>query len=392
MHRWYRLTPSYSPGLVRYLVSELKVGGDDLVFDPFSGRGTTVIECQRLGLRAVGGEINPLLQQVADRSLRWNPAAVDPLAAFGRSVERTIREEQRSLDELLAEGEVRLPDIHDVFRWWRRPVLRDLLLARRLAERMAGDAGSYAWLVMNTVCLDCANIHRNHPTITFDDDHSRDLDVAAEITRRVAEIAIDLRAMPSTAVTHTGDCRVVLADARRDPRESFGEEFKPSVVVCSPPYPNRFSYVHQTRPQLHFMSVIDHRSKATEIDLASIGGTWGRATSNLMKHDLPIRPELEGAFDFYPALRRRSLLMANYAVKYFTDLFDHLRTLRARTSPGFRGAYIVGNSRLSTVEIYTEAVLCDLCRRAGFKVERVVVFRKRGGRKRLYESAVFIEA
>ena len=390
VHRWYRLTPSYAPSLVRYLLAELEVDDSDVVYDPFSGRGTTVIECQRRGLDAVGGEINPVLQQAGDRSLRWEPSCLPALSEFLEEVRADLRAAgDRPLDEFLARDEVALPDIHDVFRWWQKPVLRDLLLAKRSAERTGDDAArNYAWLALNAACLDCANIHRNHPTITFDDDHGRDINVLAEIERRVRQITEDLEAMPPEEVGRGGTCRIAACDARRDPRETFGADFSPTVVICSPPYPNRFSYVHQTRPQLHFMSLVDRRSAATDIDLQSVGGTWGRATSDLMKADLAVLPELADAFDFHPMLREKSRLMANYAVKYFTDLYQHLRALRAVAPASFRAAYVVGNSRLSGVEIYTEAVLSELCRRAGFEVERVLVFRKRGGRKRLYESAV----
>ena len=390
VHRWYRLTPSYAPSLVRYLLAELKVGTSDVVYDPFAGRGTTVIECQRLGLKAIGGEINPVLQQAGDRSLEWDQSCLPALSRFLNEVQVELRAARdRPLDDYLARGEVELPDIHDVFRWWQKPVLRDLLLVKRAAGRLGDDAArNYAWLALNAACLDCANIHRNHPTITFDDDHGRDIDVSAELERRVRQITRDLEAMTAEQAGRSRNCRIVTCDARRDPREAHGTEFSPTAVICSPPYPNRFSYVHQTRPQLHFMSLVNARSAATDIDLQSVGGTWGRATSNLMKKELDVLPELADAFDFYPMLRAKSLLMANYAVKYFTDLYQHLRALREVAPKSFRAAYVVGNSRLSGVEVYTEAVLSELCRRAGFDVERVLVFRKRGGRKRLYESAV----
>jgi hypothetical protein len=52
----------------------------------------------------------------------------------------------------------------------------------------------------------------------------------------------------------------------------------------------------------------------------------------------------------------------------------------------------VGNSRLKGVEIFTEVILSGLFELNGFRVEKILVFRKRGGRKRLYETAVVIRA
>ena len=160
-------------------------------------------------------------------------------------------------------------------------------------------------------------------------------------------------------------------------------------VITSPPYPNRFSYVHQTRPQLHFMQVISERNEATEIDLVTIGGTWGRATSDLAKSLIVPDEEVLSCLDYFPALQQRSVLMCNYATKYFLDLNRHLAQLRLWTGKEFRAAYIVGNSRLKGVEIFTESILANLFEQNGFTVEKILVFRKRGGRKRLYETAVF---
>lgn len=57
----------------------------------------------------------------------------------------------------------------------------------------------------------------------------------------------------------------------------------------------------------------------------------------------------------------------------------------------FKGVYVVGNSRLSGVEIFTECILAKLFRHEGFEVEKIVSFRKRGGKKRLYETAIFVK-
>ncbi len=72
IHRWYRLTPSYSPDLVKFLIQELQISQKDYVLDPFSGRGTTSIQCQKQGIKSLDIEINPLLQQVGNKSLIWN--------------------------------------------------------------------------------------------------------------------------------------------------------------------------------------------------------------------------------------------------------------------------------------------------------------------------------
>jgi hypothetical protein len=162
-------------------------------------------------------------------------------------------------------------------------------------------------------------------------------------------------------------------------------------VITSPPYPNRFSYIHTTRPQLYFMELLNNIESATEIDLRAVGGTWGRATSVLMNKEVQPHKDLVDILDFRKELLCRSVLMCNYATHYFNSMFAHMKTLRILVSDAFRGAYVIGNSRLSHVDIHTELYLAKMFEKAGFRVEEIIFFRRRGGKKRLYESAVCVE-
>ena len=61
IHRWYRLTPSFSPNLAWDLADYFKLGADDLVLDPFSGVGTVPLCMKYRGIPACSIELNPYL-------------------------------------------------------------------------------------------------------------------------------------------------------------------------------------------------------------------------------------------------------------------------------------------------------------------------------------------
>lgn len=239
--------------------------------------------------------------------------------------------------------------------------------------------------------MDCANIHRNHPTISFDDNHNRNIDVFSYVNNFFSTVKADLKSIKKEELLFSGLGKIILHDSKD--MGLLNAEEKISCVITSPPYPNRFSYIHQTRPQLYFMEMLKERKDATEIDLETIGGTWGRATSVLTKGDrlIDIPDELADILSYIPRLREKSLLMCNYATKYFLNLHQHIRSLKKICGKNFRGADVVGNSRLSDVEIYTETILSKIFSLNGFDVDEIIVFRKRGGRKKLYESAVSVK-
>lgn len=391
VHRWFRLTPSYSPALVRFLLKHLECSRTTLIVDPFLGKGTTLIETKQRGLPAVGVEINPLLKLAAEYALTWEVNEAE-FEAFARSQLSRIRaaitqHRQESLEKVVAVYNLRLPAIHNIFRWWRPQVLKDLLLIRR--EVFSIEIVAYKqlfWLALAVCALDCANVHRNHPTITFDDDNTRPIDALHDFEEKIRQIIDDLRSL-ALLNKGFGQTSVILGDSVRI------ADYVSQVdrVITSPPYPNRFSYVHTTRPQLFFMEIFNAAHQSADLDCQSIGGTWGRATSEL--YTAHLEPEAAIASILQPLsfeLQQRSQLMRNYVVKYFNMLYQHVESLRKVVRSPFRGAYIVGNSRLSGVEVHTDALLARIFEQCGFRVDEILILRKRGGRRKLFETAVCV--
>lgn len=390
VHRWYRLTPSYSPSLVRFFIDAFKITKDDFVVDPFSGRGTTVIECQKHGIEALGIEINPLLQQVGNKSLQWNLSNTYLINTYLEEVFNSIEKYQEySLEDVIEVFNTRIPIIHNVFRWWKVNVLKNLIICREIMKQEKySSVYEYIWLALNKACLDCANIHRNHPTITFDDNHQREINVYFEINNNLKNIKDDLINLNQEQILFSNFNSIVVGNSTNNLQNTINRSI--DFVITSPPYPNRYSYVHQTRPQLHFLELLEDVREATEIDLQAIGGTWGRATSILQKDLIIVPDEIKAYLCYYDELKNQNTLMCNYATKYFIDLWKHIRCLKQSVSSNFQGVYVVGNSRLSNVEIFTEVILGRLFQHEGFQVEKIISFRKRGGKKRLYETAVCI--
>lgn len=392
-HGWFRLTPSYSPELVRHLFETLDCRGSTKVLDPFIGKGTTSIEGKRQGIPTIGVEINPVLQLASKYSLSWNVEPGDVASSLDRVIEHCTSEIERasnySIEDYSFSEDLKIPRIYNVYRWWRERVLKELLILRRhvLAEQDPVISQLF-WVALTDASLECANIHRNHPTITFDDNHTRVIEPLGTFSTKVERIITDLASLPQNDATVSAS--ILLGDSTRI-SEYVSEPI--TRLITSPPYPNRFSYVHQTRPQLFFMGLVDSAGDATEIDLGSIGGTWGRATSNLQRSIVEPKQDIADILaPIVKELRPRHNLLCNYAVKYFNMIDDHIEDLATVVGEGFRGAYVVGNSRLSGVDVFTDIILARIFEGRGFRVDKMLLLRKRGGRKRLHETAVCISS
>src|SRR5713226_5602453 len=58
-HDWYRIILGYSDHLVSRLIDDFQLKRGNAVLDPFCGTGTTLVECMKHGLNAVGIDANP---------------------------------------------------------------------------------------------------------------------------------------------------------------------------------------------------------------------------------------------------------------------------------------------------------------------------------------------
>src|SRR5688572_21206784 len=128
VHRWFRLTPSFSPDLVRHMLGKLGSEAGELVLDPFARAGISLMEPRLEGLESHGFEITPLLHFVDRTSLDWR---VSP-SSITDSLQRVMAE-FRQIDpevsfETMEESGFLIPPIHNPTRWWNPEVLKQIVV------------------------------------------------------------------------------------------------------------------------------------------------------------------------------------------------------------------------------------------------------------------------
>ena len=65
IHRWYTYKEGFSPLFVRQFIERFKTSDQNVIFDPFGGIGTTVVESALMGFSAFSNDVNPLSNFIA---------------------------------------------------------------------------------------------------------------------------------------------------------------------------------------------------------------------------------------------------------------------------------------------------------------------------------------
>jgi len=380
-HGWLRLTPAYSRHLVETLVSPLTSAAR--VLDPFCGTGTTALTCAEHGIRADTVDINPFLVWLANvKFAAYAPTDICAAQEFALSLQLHPHEE---------EGCWR-PPLKDIQKWWDERDLRSLagLLAAIKRIAVAKPARDLLFSAFCRVAIETAAVSFGHQSMSFKARETGSLVVdihepsaiKALFRRRLKEV---LAAAESPL--DGGLARAVSGDSRRLD-EVLGRRY--SAVITSPPYPNRMSYIRELRPYMYWLGYLADGRQAGELDWQAIGGTWGCATSNLMRWapDPSVPVPFPGLPGIVERIAERSRILSIYVHKYFEDCVLHFRSLAKVLRKGATAHYIVGNSKFYDVMLPTELIYAEIMRQHGFVDVAVENIRKRTSKKELFEFIV----
>ncbi|MGB7590581.1 MAG: DNA methyltransferase [Terriglobia bacterium] len=392
VHRWFRLTPSFGPDLVRQILAEMDTPPSAVVLDPFAGAGTTLIEAKLAGHTAIGFEINPVLQFVCQQTLKWDHdvallwSELDQIQ--GRYHRRKLSSKGKCPDDL----GLTPPPIHNVSRWWRPDVLVDLLVLLEAIRSPSGNpevAPFFELALAGVLVPHLTNVTLGRLQLHFVDRADEEIEVLETFDLHARNMIDDLGLLQKSP--QRGTSKVFLTDAASPKLDS---DLPPVArVVTSPPYPNRYSYVWNTRPHLYLLGFVTTGKEAALLDMRTIGGTWGSATSILAKGKVepafPVVGRVAGPV--VEEIRANDNLMANYLMKYFNLLTKQIIEQDRLLAQDAKLAYVVGCSRLRGVYVETDVLLGRIFEglNLGYRVSKLDRFRKRHSDLDLHESIVY---
>ena len=257
-HQWYRFVLSFPPHLVREYVAKFGLDSRHQVLDPFCGTGTTVVECQKLGIPAVGLEANPVacFASANEAPMGHRPAETSaPCPEW--LLKRQIGGWNRmafSMMTLIAFSTARLEPMGSCAHCRTKPgdllltnsispipLHKTLVLLEALAENHDDRFSDHERLALAAALVDgISNLHFG-PEVGVGPAKS-DASVVSLWLDGVRAMAQDLENLPKTK---TAKAVVYQADARD------GASMLPAnsvdAVITSPPYPNEKDYTRTTR-------------------------------------------------------------------------------------------------------------------------------------------------
>jgi DNA modification methylase len=395
-HQWYRFVLSFPPHLVREYAAKFGLDSNHQVLDPFCGTGTTLVECQKLGIPAVGLEPNPVAFFASQTKLQWN---IDPQSLLRHSMKIAEAANRRlERDGFFDEDAYRLLESpissngklstlpEEAFDLLLTnsispiPLHKTLVLLEILAENHDDRFSHHERLALATALVNGISNLQFGPEVGVGPPKS-DAPVVSLWLSGIRAMAQDLENLPKRTTT---EALVYQADARE------GAPMLPAnsvdAVITSPPYPNEKDYTRTTRLESVLLGFIhskhDLRSLKKKLVRSNTRGVYKDDTDDVLVAGHPQIESIAAAIE----KRRIELnkdsgferLYARVTKLYFGGMARHLAGLRRVLRPGARLAYVVGDqASYLRVMIRTGQLLAGIAESLGYEVVGLDLFRTR---------------
>lgn len=382
VHNWYRIVHGYSDHLVKKLLDQFDIQRGQTVIDAFCGSGTTLVECMKHGINAVGIDANPSSCFAARVKTNWKLRGhrlLELLEEVGPKQRRALRYEHLSdatykyleSSGMIARG------------WISDEPLRKAIAIKSSISKLATSTAYKNALTLALI----SEVINSSSNIKFGPElycakRKKDADVFAGFESRVKTFAADLE---KVAPLNAGLIRVFQGDSRECYKVAKDSGTAPyAAAICSPPYPSEHDYTRNARLELAFLEEVSDLESLRAIKKSMIRSHTkniykGDADSNLVR-------EYSQIATIFKTLKERTRdcthgfgkLYPKVVVEYFGGMKRHFISMKRLLQPGAYCAYVVGDqSSYSQVPIPTAEILSTLARTAGFKTMRIEQWRTR---------------
>ena len=391
MHRWANWIAGFSGEFARSAITQFAPSGrhsagsvrtDYTVLDPFAGVGTTLLEANRLGLRAVGFEINPFAALVCRVKLGAADISLhelrDSVKGYQHFMQGAAEQEPRSSPP--GGFRSRIP-------FFSPAVERKVLLTLDYMNDLPEPINDLFRVAFASVMVDFSN-YTYEPSLGTRPGAGKalveDADVGEVLSVKLRDMVQDIAEFQAETGSGSHSPAWQVYEQSFFDAETHIAAASVDLVVTSPPYMNNYHYVRNSRPQLFWTGLIGEPSELKRLETGNFGKFWQTVRGDGPIPLVPELPQLEGEIAAIREINNDRGVYggngwANYIASYMNDLDRFCELLSKILAPGGTAVVVVGNSIVQGREIKVEERLGDIAELRGLSVLGITKLRERVG-------------
>jgi len=355
-----RMVPEIPDTLLGYYKDQGVIEEGDLVYDPFSGSGTTAVEGRLHGLNAEGNDINPFAVMLSKaKAIPLERGSLSEARdALINGLSQDLRDVREEYDQLGEVDWLEMPDVRD--GWFPEPQIHELTAIRDRIDSVEdafGEAYARFFRIVLSHTTRKVSYQRNGEykryRLSEEDRVEHNPDVEPIFTKKLKQ---NMKKMQdySNRVDHDLDTTIHYSDSRTAV-EDVGEN-QADIVITSPPYGDHQTTVAYGQfsqdPALLTGKVTYDEMKE---DKTGLGGRYDvlEPVSNLEEYS----PTLKTTLDTLREKDGRS----DDALDFFRDYYAVMEQVAKITKTNQPVAWVVANRTMSRVNIPTHLITRELC-------------------------------
>lgn len=358
IHSFHRYFGKLIPGIPAFAIETFTKPGQ-VVLDPFSGSGTSMVEARERGRLGIGIDLNPLASFVA--KVKTTP--IDELKL------RTVLSDLIGNFSLSPKNQkLQDPYVVNLDHWFREEIKKELLILRSLIRSITEDEVKDFYLAVFSAFLrGVSNADPQHVFPGYSkrmrelDEKGRVIDVEKAFLRaankRIKQNSFLSREQPPVRLI-TGDLRTASL-----------EEDSIDLVVTNPPYISSIRYLETMKIEMGWLDFLDSQAGYLELDKAIIG-TERFYKSDLLDIEFTGFAEIDKQIELLSLTNRK---MAKTVARYFIDMNGVFAKLGKLVRPNGHMVIKISDSKVRTEVIATHKHFIDICEKYGFSLVEDII-------------------
>jgi hypothetical protein len=364
--RIYRYKEAFAFDFVMEFLRRFEADSGDYVFDPFSGSGTTIYTAMISGIPSVGIDKLPIAY--------FNSKTL-PLLLLLK--ENELKEIWTSLIPKIQRCEP--ADVAlDV------PIMKiafdeeTFVTLRKLKSAIAGLSQPYCdilLLLFFSIVEECSFTSKDGQFLRLNRNKniSRPIDA---MNRKIAQVEEDVRRLKLRYPDLLRNDNIMPDVYLGDTRDLSGIKFekRPTIMITSPPYANRYDYTRTYALELCFHFVRNFE----ELKAIRFGILRSHIESKIRKDEAPPHTVIKEVVEILRRKRLNNTKIPRMITTYFIDMQKVIAEWFKVLAPGANVAMVVDNVRFEGELIPVDLVLSEMAEDVGFEVRELIVARYKG--------------
>lgn len=350
-HGMFKYPCKFIPEIPRWGIKTFLADKKGVIFDPFSGSGTTLLEANVNGFNAYGTEIDDIAKLIIKvKTTALNSQQLECLdVEYGNIMQTILRDDAEKFR----------PEIVNLGHWFSEKTINELGRMKKCIDGIVDcDVRDFFKLCMVSIIKKVSNADDTSPKPYVSNKIEKVPPTVekefSSVFRRYKQMMVELMNIKAIGNTY-----VMEGDAL----EFFLPE-KIDLAITSPPYINAFDYGRTMRLENLWMGTLtEEKLRAKKSQYV---GTE-KIDAKEEKNNLSILKQSSLLNNYYNQIVEQDEKRALIVKKFFEDMECNLRSVYRQMN--VRGKYIIviGNSTIRKVNIESWKVIEQIANMIGFK-------------------------